>query len=239
MTSGSEARPIPRRRLGLAGSRSWAVAGVAVLLGILGVGQLRGQAGVPGLSNLSAQELGVLVANLNAQNEQLRTEVSTLERQQSDLAAAKDRGESALEQLQADLAKIRGWSGITGLVGVGVTISIQGSIGADGVSDLVNELRNAGAEGVAVAGIRFVPGVAVTGTPGQLFVDGQPLGAVFEIRAIGSPQVLTGTLTRAGGVIAQLATSYPQATVTVTPADSIDLPATTHDLRPADAQPRL
>jgi uncharacterized protein YlxW (UPF0749 family) len=210
-----------------------------VLLGVLGVGQLNGQAGVPGLSNLSAQELGVLVANLNAQNEQLRTEVATLQAQQSNLAAAKDRGESAVAQLQADLAKIRAWSGLTGLVGAGVTISVQGSIGSDGVQELVNELRNAGAEGIAVGGSRLVPGDVVTGAPGQLTIDGQDLGPTFEILAVGSPQVLTGTLTRSGGVVAQLATSYPDATVTVTPADTIDLPPTTRDLRPADAQPRL
>ncbi|MBI3751003.1 MAG: DUF881 domain-containing protein [Chloroflexi bacterium] len=224
---------------GLAGRTRWAVLAVAVLLGVLAVGQLRGQAGVPGLSNLSAQELGVVVANLNAQNEQLRGEIATLERQQSDLATAKDRGESAVEQLQADLARIRAWAGLTGLVGPGITISVRGPIGADGVQDLVNELRNAGAEGIAIAGIRLVPGVVVQGGPGRLAIGDVGLGDAFMIRAVGSPQILTGTLTRAGGVIALLATTYPQARISVTPADTIELPATTRDLRPADAHPRL
>jgi len=224
---------------GLAGPQRWAVVLVAILLGVLAVGQLRGQAGVPGLSNLSAQDLGVLVANLNAQNDQLRAEVATLQHQQSDLAAAKDRGESAAEQLQADLAKIRAWAGITGLVGPGVTITVRGSIGSDGVQDLINELRNAGAEGIAIAGIRVVQGVVVTGTPDRLAVSGNDLGDAFEIRAVGSPQILTGTLTRSGGVIALLATTYPLAQVSVTPADTIELPATTRDLSPADAHPRL
>jgi len=228
------------RRAGVSrGSAPWAVGLVAVVLGVLVVGQLNGQAGVPGLSNLSAQELGVLVANLNAQNEQLRTEVATLKGQQADLAAAKDRGESAVEQLQADLAKIRAWAGVTGLSGPGVTITVSGPIGADGLDDLLNELRNAGAEGVSIAGVRLVPGVAVSGGPSRLTVAGQGLGAAFEIRAVGSPQILTGTLNRAGGVIAQLATTYPQAQVTVTPADTVTLPATTQGLIPADAHPRL
>jgi uncharacterized protein YlxW (UPF0749 family) len=229
----------PRRRLPIRGANRWAVGLVAVILGVLAVGQLRGQAGVPGLSNLTAQELGVLVANLNAQNEQLRGEISTLQRQQSDLAAAKDRGESAVEQLEADLAKIRAWAGITGLSGPGVTISVQGTIDSEGVQDLVNELRNAGAEGIAIAGVRLVAGVVVTGGPGRLAIDGTSLGVAFDIRAVGSPQILTGTLTRAGGVIAQLATTDPGAQVTVTPADTIELPPTTRDLRPTDAHPRL
>jgi uncharacterized protein YlxW (UPF0749 family) len=203
------------------------------------VGQLRGQAGVPGLSNLSAQELGLVVANLNAQNEQLRTEISTLERQQSDLQAARNRGESAVEQGQADLARIRAWAGITGLVGPGITISVRGPIGADGIQDLVNELRNAGAEGIAIAGVRLVPGVVVQGGPGSLSIDDQALGDAIEIRAVGSPEILTGTLTRSGGVIALLKTTYAQARISVTPADTIELPATTRSLTPTDAYPRL
>jgi uncharacterized protein YlxW (UPF0749 family) len=224
---------------GLRGSGRWAVGLVALILGVLAVGQLRGQAGVPGLSNLSAQELGVLVANLNAQNEQLRAEVATLQRQQADLAAAKDRGESAVEQLEADLAKIRAWAGVTGLSGPGVTITVSGPIGADGVDDLLNELRNAGAEGISIAGIRVVAGLVVSGGPDRLTVGGEGLGAAFEIRVVGSPQILTGTLNRAGGVIAQLATTYPQAQVTVTPAETVTLPPTTRGLIPADAHPRL
>ncbi|HEY2916275.1 MAG TPA: DUF881 domain-containing protein [Candidatus Limnocylindrales bacterium] len=223
----------------LPGGARWAVGLVAVLLGILAVGQLRGQQGVPQLANLSAQELGVLVANLNTQNQQLRDEIATLQRQQADLAAAKNRGESAVEQLDADLARIQAWSGVTGLTGPGVTITVSGPIGADGVDDLLNELRNAGAEGIAIAGIRVVTGVVVSGQPEDLTVAGQGLGAAFEIRAIGSPQILTGTLNRAGGVIALLATTYPQAQVTVTPANGVSLPPTTRGLIPADAHPRL
>lgn len=212
---------------------------VAVFLGFLAVGQFRGQAGVPALADLSVQELGVLVANLNAQNDRLRTEVASLDRQRTDLAAANARGQSAVDQLRADLAKIRAWAGLTGLAGSGVTITVRGTIGADGVEDLVNELRNAGAEAIAIAGVRLVPGVVVAGHPGSLSLDNTPLGDAFEIRAIGSPQILTGTLTRSGGVIAQLAATYPGARVTVTPSDGLTLPPTTRDLQPADASPHL
>jgi len=215
------------------------IAAVALVLGLLVVGQLRGQAGVPGLSDLSVQELGVLVANLNAHNESLRSEVGSLERQEAALQGAQNRGESAVEALRTDLARIEGWSGATGLAGPGVAITIRGPIGADGVQELLNELRNAGAEGIAVEGVRLVPGVAITGIPAQLAVDGTALGEAFAIRAIGSSQIITGTLTRAGGVIAQLATTYPGAEVTVTPSDTIELPASLRNLLPPDGHPHL
>ena len=212
---------------------------VAGLLGVLAVGQYRGQAGVPGLADLSVQELGVLVGNLNAQNDQLRAEVASLQRQQADLASSEDRGQSAVSQLQSDLDRIRAWAGLTGLTGPGVTITIHGPIGADGVGDLVNELRNAGAEGISIAGVRLVPGVVVNGDPEALIVGGVSLGDGFEILAIGSSQILTGTLTRTGGVVAQLGATYPQARISVTPSDGLALPPTTLDLQPADAHPHL
>lgn len=232
MRSLSDALRIPpRTRLPLLG--------VAVFLGFLAVGQFRGQAGAPGLADLSVQELGVLVANLNAQNDQLRAEVASLQRQQSDLATSQNRGQTAADQLRSDLGRIRAWAGLTGLTGSGVTITVHGPIGADGVEDLVNELRNAGAEGISIAGIRLVPGVVVSGGPGTLTVGGAALGDGFEILAIGSPQILTGTLTRAGGVVAQLGATYPQAGVSVTPSDGLTLPPTTRDLQPGNAHLHL
>lgn len=215
------------------------VAAVAALLGILAVGQLRGQAGVPGLSNLSATELTQLIANLTTGNDLLRDEIAELSRQQADLQAANDRGETTAGELERDLARIRAWAGLTAVTGQGVTILVRGPMGGDGVEELINELRNAGAEAIAVDGVRVVMGVVVAGAPGALSVENQAIGEAFEIQAIGSPQILTGTLTRTGGVIAQVGATYPDASVTVTPVERLTLPATNRSLIPSEAEPRL
>ena len=212
---------------------------VAVLLGILVVGQWRGQAGVPGLSGLSATELTQLIANLTTGNDQLREEIGDLGRQEANLAAAIDRGGTTVNELTEDLARIRAWAGLTPVSGRGIAITVRGQIGGDGIEDLLNELRNAGAEAIAVDGVRIVMGVVVAGAPGELSVENSPLGEAFEIRAIGSPQILTGTLTRIGGVIAQIGTTYPDATLTVTPVERLTLPATERSLVPSNAEPRL
>ena len=230
--------PSARSTTSRAGSRL-TVAAVAGLLGILAVGQLRGQAGVPGLSNLSATELTQLIANLTTGNDLLRDEIAELSRQQADLQVANDRGETTAGELERDLARIRAWAGLTAVTGQGVTILIRGPIGGDGVEELINELRNAGAEAVAVDGVRVVMGVVVAGAPGALSVENQPIGEAFEIQAIGSPQILTGTLTRTGGVIAQVGATYPEANVTVTPVERLTLPATNRTLIPSEAEPRL
>ena len=51
--------------------------------------------------------------------------------------------------------------------GPGVTISVRGAIDGSGVEELINELRNAGAEAIATGGVRVVTGVVVSGAAGQ------------------------------------------------------------------------
>lgn len=215
------------------------VAAVATLLGLLTIGQLRGQAGVPGLSALSATELTQLIANLTTGNDQLRAQVGELQRQEAHLVDTKQRGETTVGELSSDLERILAWSGSTAVAGQGILITVDGPIGGDGVEDILNELRNAGAEAIAVDGVRVVAGVVVAGTPGELSIENEAIGNAFEIRAIGSPQILTGTLTRTGGVIAQVGTTYPLARLTVTPIETMTLPASDRTSPPAYAQPRL
>lgn len=215
------------------------ITAVAVLLGLLVVVQLRGQQQESALSGLSAQELTVLIGNLDAHNEQLRREVAALENQLSTIASAKSRGETSIDQIRTDLARIRAWSGLDPVQGEGVTITVGGPIGGPAVEDLINELATAGAEAVSVEGVRVVPGAVVAGAPGSLSIEKTPLGDPFEIRAIGSREGLTGSLTRIGGIVAELSARYPTATVTVTPVDSIVLPATHRSLQPVYGAPRL
>lgn len=216
----------------------WSMTVVALILGVLVVAQLRSQAANPGLAGLTAQELTFVIANVNSRNEDLRAEVASLERQVAALTDAHDRGDSALDELRSDLEALRAWAGLIPVIGPGVSIRVTGQIDGGGIEDLLNELRNAGAEAIAVEDVRVVPGTVVYGTPGSLSVENTPLFDGFEIRAIGSQQILTGTLTRAGGVIAQLNATWA-TTITVTPLDSVAIPATERDLIPDHGQPSL
>ena len=215
------------------------ITAVALLLGVLVVAQLRSQVADASLSQQSAQDLTLLVANLNTQNEELRSEVATLESQLTALTDSHARGDSAAGQLRADLDRIQGWAGLRAVDGSGISIRIAGKIGGDGVEDLLNELRNAGAEAIAIGGVRVVPGTVVAGAAGALSVENTALNGTFEIRAIGSPQILTGSLTRAGGIIAQLSVTFPDAEISVTPLDTIAIPATDRDLTPIHGRPSL
>jgi uncharacterized protein YlxW (UPF0749 family) len=215
------------------------ITAVALVLGLLVVVQLRAQAGDSGLAQLSSEDLTVLVANLNDRNDDLRTEASNLERELATLKANQARGDVSVDEITADLRRVRAYAGLDPVAGPGVTISINGPIDGPGVEELVNELRNAGAEAIGIGDTRIATGVVVTGAPGAAAVDGTLLGSSFELDAIGAPDKLTGSLTRSGGVIAQLGATQPEVVVTVTPVDRIELPASRRSLVPEHGRPRL
>jgi uncharacterized protein YlxW (UPF0749 family) len=125
------------------------------------------------------------------------------------------------------------------VTGGGVRITVSGTIDGDGVMELINELRNAGAEAIAVDGVRIVAGSVVAGPSDGLSVEDHPLGAPFVVEAIGGSETLSGSLLRAGGIVALLSATYPEAKLTVTPVERLALPATARDLRPGHGTPRL
>jgi uncharacterized protein YlxW (UPF0749 family) len=215
------------------------IAVVTFVLGLLVIVQLRAQTVGSPLVQLSSQDLTVLVANLNGRNDALRREVATLERSLETLTANEDRGEISLDDLRAELGRVRAYAGVDPVVGSGVSVTISGPIDGSGLEGLINELRNAGAEAIAVAGIRAVPSLVAEGFPGEVTLDGSPLGETVELAAIGAPDKLTGSLTRSGGVIAQLAATQPDVVVTVTPMERLELPASDRGLVPAHGHPRL
>jgi uncharacterized protein YlxW (UPF0749 family) len=209
------------------------------MLGLLVVVQIRSQSGGDRLATLSAQDLTLLVGNLNSDNDRLRGEIAGLQRQLDSLELGGTRGATSVAAIRADLERIRAWSGLDPVAGDGVTVTIRGPVGAPDVEDIVNELHNAGAEAIAIDDVRVVTGTVIGGLPGSLSVDDTPLSDPFTIRAIGAKESLTGSLTRAGGIVAQLAATNPDAALDIQPTDQMTLPATTRDLVPAHGHPRL
>ena len=215
------------------------IAAVSFVLGLLVVTQLRAQASGSGLGGMSSQDLTVFVANLNAGIDQRRQEIAALERDLATLSANQDRGVVSLGQIRDELSSIRAYGGLEAVVGPGVSVTVDGPIDGPTLEDLINELRGAGAEAIAVDGIRVVAGSAVTGGPGEVEIESTRLEDPFEVSAIGGAETLTGSLTRSGGIVAQVAATSPDVTLTVTPVERLALPATERNLVPEHGSPRL
>lgn len=211
---------------------------IALLLGLLVIVQLRAQQAGTGLETQSSQDLTLLIANLTTRNDQLRGEVADIQGQLDAMVAANARGETSVDRLRRELERARTWSGEDAASGPGIRILLFGGVPAEATSDLVNELRNAGAEAISIGGVRVAVGTIAAGSGGALSVEGTPLGPRVEVLAIGNPAVLTGGLTRAGGLIAQLQARYEEVLVEVTPLDVVEVPAADRSLAPVRGDPR-
>ncbi len=208
---------------------------VALLIGVLLVGQLRSQQRPTEISQLPAPELSQLIDTLGERNRELRNGLADLRDTLDEYRDSGTQGASALDVTREDLRRITGFGGQAAVEGQGVVLEVDGSLDAIALNDLVNELRNAGAEAIAVDDVRITHrSVAVQG-PRSLVIDGVEIGRSFSIAAVGSPDGLLTALERPGGIIAQLE-QFIQATIVAREAESIRLPATSLDLAPVTAE---
>ena len=208
---------------------------VALIIGILLVGQLRSQARPIELSSLSAQELSALIESLSARNVELSDGLANLTEQIRDYERAELQGQSVLELTQENVDGLATFAGLRGVEGQGIVIEVDGSFDPTAVNDLIYELRNAGAEAIAVDDVRITAGsVAVLGT-GAIEIDGVALGRSFTISAIGSPPGLRSAIERPGGILTLLQQSI-DAVFTVEERRSLIVPGTRRDLTPQVAR---
>lgn len=207
---------------------------VALVIGILLVGQLRSQARPIELSTLSAQELSTLIEALSARNVELGDNLDDLREQIRDYERADVQGRSDLTLSEEDLQRISAFGGLEEVEGQGISIRIEGSFDPTAVNDLIYELRNAGAEAIAVDNVRITArSVAVLGTR-AIEIDGVEIGPSFTIRAIGSPDGLQSAIERPGGILRLLQQSI-NAQFTVQQVADLTVPATRRDLTPQAA----
>jgi uncharacterized protein YlxW (UPF0749 family) len=131
---------------------------------------------------------------------------------------------------------LRAYSGLAPVEGQGIVVEVSGALDAIAVNDLVNELRNAGAEALAIDSTRLTARSVVAQGARALEVDGVPVDRTFTLAAIGDPDGLVAALQRPGGIVAQLE-QFVSASITITPTDTLRLPATSVSLEPEAAAP--
>ena len=209
---------------------------VALIIGLLLVGQLRSQARPIELSSLSAQELSALIDQVSSRNTELSEGLDELNTQIRDYERASVEGQSDTAISEEALLGIDAFGGLIGVEGQGIQIMAEGSFDPVAVNDLIHELRNAGAEAIAIDDIRITAqSVAVLGTS-AIEIDGVPIGPSFEITAIGSPDGLKAAIERPGGILSLYEQSI-DARFAVSQVDLLEVPPTARDLMPAAARP--
>ena len=204
-----------------------AIAAVALFLGVLVVAQFRSREVYSGaLQNETPESLATLIADLNDRNRQLRDEIFDLRLRLDRAQGAVSGGAGSLEEATRQLAQLQVFSARSRVGGPGIAVRIEGPFDERAVSDLVNELRNAGAEAIAVNTARVGPrSWFAAGAAGALVVDGQEVRGPWTVGAIGAPDVLHVAMTRTGGIVGQFELIYQRTRFSVTRETILDLPA--------------
>ncbi len=213
---------------------------VAGLLGFLGIVQYRAEASSPALEGRSISELGAMIDRLARADSLLRDEKATAS---SDLAIARAglaQTSGATSDGQVAVADLQAWAGLAPLRGAGIKVTIDGSLPGSLLEDVVADLWSGGPDGIAVGGVRIVPGVVVWGELGGTLRAGDTaLSQPIAVTAVGDYDTLAAALRGPDGALAEIAAGYPAVTVLLEAGDSIVLPPTQRSLIPLHAQPHL
>ncbi len=204
-----------------------ALTAVALFLGVLAVTQVRAQdVYTRSLQLETPASLTTLIAGLAERNNALRDEIVDLRLRTTTARDAISSGRGSLAEAERQLAQLRVFEGQSPVSGPGISVRIDGAFDDRALSDLVNELRNAGAEAVAVNTLRVSPRSWFGATAeGGVSVDGTPARGPWTVRAIGSPDVMYVALTRTGGIVGQFELIYRGTRFSVSKESALDLPA--------------
>ena len=168
-----------------------------------------------GATNSSNQEEGELKAQVLKMKEKYENQYAELEKVTKELENTRQKAtsnNSELEQLENNIKRDNILLGNTDVTGTGIEITLTDGKGemqldsenllihAENVLAVVNELKNAGAEAIAINGKRVVNTTAISCDGNVIVVNGEKISTPIEITAIGLSEQLA-TLNREGGTL--------------------------------------
>lgn len=163
--------------------------------------------------------------------EKLETKEARLEKLRETASTSSE----SSENIKSELEKNNMALGYTEVIGKGITITLKDgenvSNRLDVASSLVhdadlieviNALKNAGAEAISINGERIVDKTAITCAGNIIKINNEKVGVPFVINAIGLPEKLYGALKMQGGYISKL--KEDGVFVEITQQNSITIP---------------
>lgn len=191
--------------------RAWLVAGTLAMGLLLGVAARHAAAMAPA-ADQTARSLVAEVAQARERTEDLGHRATAVTGE-VDLARARAlAGDDAGQQLLSDLARLQLAVGAVPVRGPGLRITVTDPSAPAGAPTtreqtvldrdlqvLLNALWSAGAEAIAVGGVRLHPMAAVRQAGGAMLVDNRPVSQPYLIEAIGDPERLQTNLIETDG----------------------------------------
>lgn len=205
-----------------------AVALVAIAVGfVVGIQAASERDQTSRLAAETPEDLTRILADLNGEADTLAGQVAALRVRLFRYRSSASGEDLALEDARKSLADLQVLAGVVPAVGPGVTIAIsdpRDRVRWEAMLDLVQELRDAGAEAIAVNGRRVVANTWFGPGDRGLTVDGFETAGPYEVIAIGPPHDLAEALAIPGGPIAVLE-SQPGVSIGIDEGRGLRVPA--------------
>jgi uncharacterized protein YlxW (UPF0749 family) len=178
---------------------------ICLLLGVMMVMQFRSQRQIREEVPRSTTDQATYISQLYESNTELQQQVDELNGELARYRQDVSGGKSNLDSVTRDIQSLRMANGEVEVTGPGVTVLADGDVTVLELQDLVNELRNASAEAIAVNEVRLTTRSAIAASEdGRITIDRQPISRPYRLEAIGDHDTLVPALERKGGLIALL-----------------------------------
>ncbi|NMR21552.1 DUF881 domain-containing protein [Cellulomonas fimi] len=191
-------------------SRAQVLAAVlCALLGFAVVVQVR-QTNTEGLASLRQSDLVRILDETTRRAAELEREAAALERTRQELLTGSDQQQAALDAATKSATTLGILSGRLPAEGPGIELTISdssGSIEALTLFNVLEELRNAGAEAVQVNDQRLVASSYFIDTARGVEVDGVVITPPYRWIAVGDPDAIGPALEIPGGAMAVVRTA--------------------------------
>lgn len=166
--------------------------------------------------NQTESELKTQVLKMKERYENIYANLESAEKELEEARQKVTNNNTELEDLERQIKEANMLLGLTDAKGSGVVITLKDGLATPTTLDLslllvhdrdilniINELKNAGAEAIEVNGERIVNTTASVCDGNVILLNGERISSPFTITAIGLPESLI-TLNRAGGYLSLL-----------------------------------
>jgi uncharacterized protein YlxW (UPF0749 family) len=153
------------------------------------------------LRNARQEDLVRILDELTTREDDLAREVRRLESLATELQRGNE--EAVIQDLEERERALRVLSGTVGVAGPGLEITIADpgiNVSATVFFDLINELRDAGAEAISVNDARVVANTGISEITGGLQIGDRAVLPPYQVKVIGNPLTMTTALKIPGGI---------------------------------------
>lgn len=153
------------------------------------------------LRNARQEDLVRILDELTTREDDLAREVRRLESLATELQRGNE--EAVIQDLEERERALRVLSGTVGVAGPGLEITIADpgiNVSATVFFDLINELRDAGAEAISVNDARVVANTGISEITGGLQIGDRAVLPPYQVKVIGNPLTINTALKIPGGI---------------------------------------